>query len=121
MLENREGLDVAGVQLKAAEREWARAEAAYGEQVMSARDHDRARDELDAAQIKQRHANASAALEDDSLALELRPIASTATGSGWCATSSSGASPSSSCTRRSTASSARWRSPSAPRSPPRRR
>jgi HlyD family secretion protein len=72
VLENREGLDVAGVQLKAAEREWARAEAAYGEQVMSARDHDRARDELDAAQIKHRHAAASAALEDDSLALELK-------------------------------------------------
>jgi HlyD family secretion protein len=39
---------------------------------MSARDHDKAHDELDAARIRHRNATDSAALEDDSLVLELK-------------------------------------------------
>ncbi|MBS0376792.1 MAG: HlyD family efflux transporter periplasmic adaptor subunit [Proteobacteria bacterium] len=71
-LANREAFDVAGVALRAAEREFARAEGAYAQHVMSQRDHDKASDELDAARIRHRHATASAALEEDSLALELK-------------------------------------------------
>ena len=72
LLANREGRDEAAIELKAAEREWQRAEWAFGQGAMSKRDHDKAGDVLDAARIKAEHANASAALEDDSLALELR-------------------------------------------------
>jgi HlyD family secretion protein len=71
VLANRETADVAAVQLTAAEREFARAESAYAQRVISQRDHDKARDDLDAARIRHRHAIESAALEDDSLALEL--------------------------------------------------
>ena len=72
LLANREGRDEAAIELKAAEREWQRAEWAFGQGAMSRRDHDKAGDVLEAARIKDQHANASAALEDDSLALELR-------------------------------------------------
>ena len=72
LLANREARDEAAIELKAAEREWQRAEWAFGQGAMSKRDHDKAGDVLDAARIKEAHANASAALEDDSLALELR-------------------------------------------------
>ena len=72
VLANRQERDVAGVQLKAAEREWQRAEWAFGQGAISERDHDKARDDLEAARIKHQHATESAALEDDSLALELR-------------------------------------------------
>jgi HlyD family secretion protein len=72
VLANRETRDVAAVQLQAAEREFARAESAYAQRVISQRDHDKARDDLDAARIRHRHATDSAALEDDSLALELK-------------------------------------------------
>jgi len=72
VLANREGRDEAAIELKAAEREWQRAEWAFGQGAMSKRDHDKAGDVLEAARIKEQHATASAALEDDSLALELR-------------------------------------------------
>jgi HlyD family secretion protein len=72
LLANREGRDEAAIELKAAEREWQRAEWAFGQGAMSRRDRDKAGDVLDAARIKEQHATASAVLEDDSLALELR-------------------------------------------------
>jgi len=71
-LANREARDEAGIELKAAEREWQRAEWAFEQGAMSRRDHDKAGDVLDAARVKNEHANASAALEDDSLVLELK-------------------------------------------------
>ncbi len=71
-LENQETRDQAAVELKAAEREWQRAEWAFGQGAMSARDHDKAGDSLEAARLKDRHANASAQLEDESLVLELK-------------------------------------------------
>ncbi len=72
LLTNRESRDQAAIELKAAEREWQRAEWAFGQGAMSQRDHDKAGDALEAARIKSRHSADSAALEDDSLALELR-------------------------------------------------
>jgi HlyD family secretion protein len=72
LLTNRENRDQAAIELKAAEREWQRAEWAFGQGAMSQRDHDKAGDALEAARIKSRHSADSAALEDDSLVLELR-------------------------------------------------
>jgi HlyD family secretion protein len=72
VLANRQTADVARVQLQSAEREFRRGESAWSQKVISQRDYDKARDDLDAARINYRHAVDSAALEDESLALELR-------------------------------------------------
>jgi HlyD family secretion protein len=72
VLANRQTAAVARVQLQAAEREFRRAESAWSQKVISQRDYDKAHDDLDAARIIHEHAVDSAALEDDSLALELR-------------------------------------------------
>ena len=71
-LANRQTADVADIQLQAAEREFRRAEGAYGQHVISQRDFDKARDDLSAARINNKHAIESSKLEDESLALDLR-------------------------------------------------
>ena len=72
MLANRQTADVADIQLQAAEREARRAEGAIAQHVISQRDFEKARDDLAAARINNKHANESAKLEDESLALALR-------------------------------------------------
>ncbi len=64
--------DLAKVAITAAEREKKRAQSAWDERVISERDYKRALDDLDTAKLNFDHASATAGLERDSLALELR-------------------------------------------------
>lgn len=72
MLQTRQGADTASLQLQAAEREFRRAESSWNVKVISQRDYEKARDDLDTAKINHRHAIESASLEQESLALELK-------------------------------------------------
>ncbi len=72
ILKSRQDSDLAKVQITAAEREFKRAEEAWGIHVIPERDFLRARDELDTARLNYTHAVDTANLEKDSLELELR-------------------------------------------------
>ncbi len=72
VLQGRQASDLAGVQIKAAEREFARAEAAWAERVISERDYRRAHDELDAAKLTHAHALQSGSVEQEGLEFELQ-------------------------------------------------
>jgi HlyD family secretion protein len=72
ILLSQQQADLAKVAITAAEREEKRAQAAWDERVISERDYRRAIDDLDTAKLNFNHASATATLERDSLALELR-------------------------------------------------
>src|SRR5262245_42451198 len=72
ILQSKQQADLAKVNITAAEREEKRAQSAWDERVISERDYRRAIDDLDSAKLNYDHATATAALEQDSLALELR-------------------------------------------------
>jgi HlyD family secretion protein len=72
ILQSRQQADLAKVAITAAEREKGRAQSAWDERVISERDYRRAIDDLDTAKLNYDHASANAALDRDSLALELR-------------------------------------------------
>ena len=72
ILESRQASDLAGVTIKAAEREFQRAESAWQDRVISERDYLRARDELDAARLTHEHAVENGGLEKESLEFELQ-------------------------------------------------
>jgi len=72
ILQGRQQADLAKVAITAANREKDRAQAAWDERVISERDYRRAVDDLDTAKLNFDHASATADLERDSLALELR-------------------------------------------------
>jgi HlyD family secretion protein len=72
ILLSKQQADLAKVAITAAEREEKRAQAAWDERVISERDYRRAVDDLDSAKLNFDHATATAVLEQDSLALELR-------------------------------------------------
>ena len=72
LLTARQSGDNAGLRLQAAEREFKRAQQSWDVKVISRRDYEKARDDLDAARIDHRHAVESAALEQESLQLELQ-------------------------------------------------
>jgi HlyD family secretion protein len=72
ILLTRQGADTANLRLQAAEREFTRAEQSWEMKVISRRDFDKARDDLDASRIDQAHAVESAKLEQESLGLELK-------------------------------------------------
>jgi HlyD family secretion protein len=72
VLQGQQTSDMAGVAIRAAEREFARAEQAWSQKVISERDFQRARDELDEAKLTHKHAVASAGLEKESLEFELQ-------------------------------------------------
>jgi HlyD family secretion protein len=72
MLLSRQGADTSNLKLQAAEREFRRAEQSWEMKVISRRDFDKARDDLEAARIDQKHSVDSAALEQESLGLELK-------------------------------------------------
>jgi len=72
VLQGQQTSDMAGVAIRAAEREFARADQAWEQKVISERDFQRARDELDEAKLTHKHAVASAGLEKESLEFELQ-------------------------------------------------
>jgi HlyD family secretion protein len=72
ILKSSQDSDVAKVQITAAEREFKRAEDAWGIHVIPERDFERARDDLETAKLNYAHATETGKLEKDSLELELR-------------------------------------------------
>lgn len=72
VLQGQQTSDMAGVAIRAAEREFARAEQAWERKVISERDFQRARDDLDEARLTHKHAVATAGLERESLEFELQ-------------------------------------------------
>lgn len=72
LLRSQEQADLARVQIKAADRELARAQAAWDQKVISERDWRRAQDDVETARLGYEHARDSAGLERDSLELDLR-------------------------------------------------
>jgi HlyD family secretion protein len=72
ILLGRQQADLAKVSIQAADREKGRAQSAWDERVISERDYRRAVDDLETAKLNYEHASATADLERDSLALELR-------------------------------------------------
>jgi HlyD family secretion protein len=72
IMQGQQQADLAKVAITAAEREKKRAQSAWDERVISERDYRRALDDLDTAKLNFDHASATAGLERDSLALELR-------------------------------------------------
>jgi HlyD family secretion protein len=72
ILQSQQTSDMAGVAIRAAEREFARAEQAWDQKVISARDYQRARDELDEAKLTHHHAIETAGLEKEGLVFELQ-------------------------------------------------
>ena len=72
ILKSSQDSDIAKVQITAAEREYKRAEDAWGIHVIPERDYQRARDDLETAKLNYAHAVETGSLEKDSLQLELR-------------------------------------------------
>ncbi len=72
ILLSQQQADLAKVSIRAAQREQKRAQSAWDERVISERDYRRAIDDLDTARLNFDHASATAGLERESLALELR-------------------------------------------------
>jgi len=72
ILKSSQDTDLAKVQITAAEREFKRAEDAWGIHVIPQRDFERARDDLETAKLNYAHAMETGGLEKDSLQLELR-------------------------------------------------
>jgi HlyD family secretion protein len=72
MLASQQQADLTQVAISAAKREAKRAQLAWDERVISERDYRRAIDDVDTAKLNFNQAHDTAALERDSLALELR-------------------------------------------------
>jgi HlyD family secretion protein len=72
ILTSQQHADLAQVAINAAERELKRSQWAWDQRVISERDYTRAEDEVSTAKLNFDHARDTAALERDSLALELR-------------------------------------------------
>jgi HlyD family secretion protein len=72
ILKSSQDSDLAKVQITAAEREFKRADEAWGIHVIPQRDFERARDDLETAKLNYAHAIETGGLEKDSLQLELR-------------------------------------------------
>ena len=72
VLQSQQSSDMAGVAIKAAEREFQRADQAWTQRVISERDYQRARDELDEARLTHHHALESGGLEKEGLTFELQ-------------------------------------------------
>ena len=71
ILQSQQTSDMAGVAIRAAEREFARAQQAWDQRVISERDYQRARDELDGAKLTHHHALETSGLEKEGLRFEL--------------------------------------------------
>jgi HlyD family secretion protein len=72
ILGSQQHADLAQVAINAAERELKRSQWAWDQRVISERDYSRAIDDVSTAKLNYDHARDTAALERDSLALELR-------------------------------------------------
>lgn len=72
VLQSQQTADMAGVSIRAAEREFARAQTAWDKRAISERDYKRAQDELDEAKLTHRHAVETAGLEKEGLEFELQ-------------------------------------------------
>ena len=72
ILQSQQNADMAGVAIRAAEREFARAQTAWDQRVISQRDYQRAQDELDEAKLTHHHAVETAGLEKEGLEFELQ-------------------------------------------------
>lgn len=72
ILESQQKADMAGVAIRAADREFQRSQTAWDQRVISQRDYQRAKDELDEAKLTHDHAIETAALEKESLQFELQ-------------------------------------------------
>jgi HlyD family secretion protein len=72
ILQSQQTSDMAGVAIRAAEREFARAQASWDQRIISQRDHQRAQDELDEAKLTHHHAVETAGLEKEGLQFELQ-------------------------------------------------
>jgi len=70
ILQSQQTADMAGVAIRAAEREYARAQQAWEQRVISQRDFQRAQDELDEAKLTHHHAVETAGLEKEGLEFE---------------------------------------------------
>jgi HlyD family secretion protein len=71
VLQSQQASDMAGVAIRAAEREFNRAQLAWDQRAISERDYQRARDELDEAKLTHHHALETAGLEKEGLEFEL--------------------------------------------------
>lgn len=72
VLANRQTTDLADVQIKAAQREFQRAQSSWDLRVISERDYQRARDDLSAAEFTFRHAVDNAGLDEEGLGFETK-------------------------------------------------
>jgi HlyD family secretion protein len=72
MLSNQQTIDLANVQIQAADRENRRAENSWSKHVISERDYEKARDEAAAAAVNHKHSIETAQLQKESLQFELR-------------------------------------------------
>ena len=72
MLTNQQAIDLANVNIQAAERERRRADDSWGKHLISERDYEKARDEAAAAAVNHKHSVETAQLQKDSLEFELR-------------------------------------------------
>jgi HlyD family secretion protein len=72
VLQSQQTADLAGVEIRSAEREFARAQTAWEQRVISQRDFQRAQDELDEARLTHHHAVETAGLEKEGLEFELQ-------------------------------------------------
>jgi HlyD family secretion protein len=72
LLANQQTIDLANVNIQAAEREQRRAEDSWGKHLISERDYEKARDDAAAAAVNHKHAIETAQLQKESLQFELR-------------------------------------------------
>jgi HlyD family secretion protein len=72
ILANQQAIDLANVNIQAAEREQRRAEDSWGKHLISERDYEKARDDAVAAAVNHKHSIETANLQKESLEFELR-------------------------------------------------
>jgi HlyD family secretion protein len=72
ILANQQAIDLANVNIQAAEREQRRAEDSWGRHLISERDYEKARDDAAAAAVNHKHSIETANLQKESLEFELR-------------------------------------------------
>ncbi len=74
LLEGRQNVDLARVELTAAERELRRAEQSWEHQVISLQDYEKARDDVERSRIELTHAEQETALNEEMLNFELQRL-----------------------------------------------
>jgi len=71
-LEDQQTVDMAGVAIRAAERELRRAQASWDQQIISLQDYEKAKDDVSRARLEFEHATQNARLHSESLAFEIQ-------------------------------------------------